>query len=140
MAKWGRHGSGDGEFNMPWGIAVDELGDVYVADWRNDRIQKFTGDGSFIFKFGSSGQADAKFNRPAGVAVDMDGDIYVADTGNNRVQLFNHEGRFVQKFLGDATLSKSARAYMCLIPCFSACVIWQPLRSKSSSAAQGPFR
>ena len=118
LAKWGRHGSGDGEFNMPWGIAVDELGDVYVADWRNDRIQKFTGDGSFIFKFGSSGNADAEFNRPAGVAVDMDGDIYVADTGNNRVQLFNHEGRFVQKFLGDATLSKSARAYMLSNPMF----------------------
>ncbi len=118
LAKWGSHGAGDGQFNMPWGVAVDELGDVYVADWRNDRIQKFTGGGRFIFKFGRSGSGESEFHRPAGVTVDRDGDVYVADTGNNRVQLFNHEGRYVQKFLGDATLSKSARAYMLANPMF----------------------
>ena len=112
LAKWGTYGSGDGELNMPWGITVDELGHVYVADWRNDRIQKFTADGELIFKFGRPGSGPGKLNRPTGVAVDGDGDIYVADWGNNRVQLFNPEGRYVQRFLGDATLSKSAREYM----------------------------
>jgi hypothetical protein len=50
------------------------------------------------------------------VAVDTHGDIYVADWGNNRVQLFTPEGRYVQKFLGDATLSKCARAYVLANP------------------------
>ena len=118
LGSWGSFGAGDGEFNMPWGLAVDEFDDVYVSDWRNDRIQKFSADGEFIFKFGSSGGGDGEFNRPAGVEVDQDGDIYVADSGNDRVQLFTQEGRFVQKFVGDATLSKSARAYMLANPMF----------------------
>ena len=97
---------------MPWGVAVDELGDVYVADWRNDRVQKFTSDGEFVFKFGASGNRDGELNRPSGVAVDRHGDIYVVDWGNDRVQLFNSEGRYVEKFIGDANLSRSAREYV----------------------------
>ena len=134
LATWGRFGTGDGEFNMPWGVTVDEFDDVCVADWRNDRIQKFTPGGEFIFKFGSNGSGDGEFNRPAGVAVDVDGDIYVADAGNDRVQLFNQKGRFVQKFLGDATLSKSARAYMLSNPMFLR------LRDMASIDAQKYFR
>jgi DNA-binding beta-propeller fold protein YncE len=112
LAKWGVYGDGDGELNMPWGLHVDEQGDVYVADWRNDRIQKFTPDGELILSFGASGSGDGQFNRPSGVASDPDGDIYVADWGNDRVQLFSHEGRYVDKFIGDATLSRSARQYV----------------------------
>lgn len=40
-AKWGSYGSGDGQFISPQGIAVDSLGNVYVADTGNHRIQKF---------------------------------------------------------------------------------------------------
>jgi hypothetical protein len=97
---------------MPWGITVDELGDVYVVDWRNDRVQKFNSEGEFIFAFGKAGSGDGEFNRPTDVAVDEHGDIYVADCGNNRVQLFNSESRYVEKFLGDASLSQTAIDYM----------------------------
>ena len=97
---------------MPWGICVDELGDVYVADWRNDRVQKFTADGEFIFSIGRSGDGEGEFNRPSGVTVDDHGDIYVADWANNRVQLFRPDGVFVELFRGDATLSKQALHYM----------------------------
>ncbi|MDE0197429.1 MAG: NHL repeat-containing protein, partial [Caldilineaceae bacterium] len=112
LGGWGSYGCGEGEFNMPWGIAVDEVGDVYVADWRNDRVQKFGADGDFKMAFGESGCGDGQFNRPSGVDVDRHGDIYVVDRGNNRVQLFNEEGRYVQQFIGDATLSKVAISYM----------------------------
>ncbi|MDA1258825.1 MAG: NHL repeat-containing protein, partial [Chloroflexi bacterium] len=112
LAKWGSYGSGEGQFDMPWGITVDEVGDVYVADWQNDRVQKFSANGEFIFAFGGPGNGDGEMNRPTDVAVDSDGDIYVADWGNDRVQLFNSEPRFVQKFLGEATLSMVARDYM----------------------------
>lgn len=118
LLNWGTFGSDDGELNMPCGITIDELGDVYVADWRNDRIQKFSADGEFLFTFGKAGSQDSEFRRPSSVAVDKDGDIYVADTGNNRIQLFNSNGLYVQKFLGDATLSKSARSYMLSNPMF----------------------
>ena len=116
LMKWGEHGVGEGQLDMPWGITVDEMGDVYVVDWRNDRIQKFTADGEFIFALGRSGNGDGEFNRPTGIEVDRDGDIYVADCGNDRVQLFSAEGRYVEQFIGDASLSKSARAYLMTNP------------------------
>lgn len=116
LLQWGTYGQGPGEFNMPWGLAVDTDGEVYVADWRNDRIQKFSAEGTFQMMFGSSGKEDGQFHRPTGVAVDLHGDIYVADWGNDRVQLFNPAGQYVEKFLGDATLSRSARAYVLANP------------------------
>jgi len=106
LAKWGQQGSGDGEFDMPWGIGLDADNNVYIADWRNDRIQKFAPDGSFLMAFGESGSEDGQFNRPADVAVDKEGLIYVADWRNDRVQVFDAEGRFITEIIGDATLSK----------------------------------
>jgi hypothetical protein len=85
---------------------------VYVADWRNDRVQKFAGDGRFLVSIGTTGDGNGRFNRPSVVAVDADGDIYVTDQGNNRMQLFNPDGRYVEQFIGDATLSRCTRDYL----------------------------
>ena len=82
---------------------------VYVADWRNDRIQVFTADGEWQASVGQSGNGVGQFNRPSGVCVDDDGDIYVADWLNNRVQVLNPEGRFVTELRGDAGLSQWGR-------------------------------
>src|ERR671914_3018697 len=70
---WGSRGRSPGEFNLPWGIAVDRSGAVYVADWRNDRVQKFDPAGKFLAAYGTSGRGDGEFRRPAGVAVDAEG-------------------------------------------------------------------
>ena len=101
---------------MPWGVTVDDESDIYVADWRNDRVQKFTADGEFLMEIGGPGDDKGDFDRPTSVAVDTDGDIYVADWGNDRVQLFDSDGRFVEQFLGDANLSRSAREYILANP------------------------
>ncbi len=42
ILKWGSLGAGDGQFNQPEGVAVDGAGNVYVVDFRNHRVQKFT--------------------------------------------------------------------------------------------------
>ena len=85
---------------------------MYVADWRNDRIQKFTADGEHLATYGSSGDGDGQFSRPSAVAVDSDGYIYVADWGNERLQLLDADGNFVQLLRGQATLSKWAQDFM----------------------------
>jgi streptogramin lyase len=91
---------------MPSGIAVDSKGQVYVTDWRNDRVQKFTADGRFVMQFGSSGAGEGEFNRPTGIAVDKAGVIYVADWRNDRLQVFDVEGDFITQLTGEATISK----------------------------------
>ena len=74
---------------------------MYVADWRNDRIQRFSPDGEFIASYGESGNGDGQLHRPASAAVDADGYVYVADWGNDRVQVFDSDGGFVQKLMGE---------------------------------------
>ena len=76
ITKWGSRGSGDGQFGSgdglyftgPTGIAVDSSGNgnVYVADFAHDRIEKFTADGKFITKWGSRGSGDGQFRFPTG--------------------------------------------------------------------------
>jgi hypothetical protein len=88
VTKWGSIGNADGQFDRPFGVAVDSSGNVYVAD-DNNRIQKFNSSGTFITKWGSEGTADGQFDSPYGVAVDSSGNVYVADIDNKRIQVFS---------------------------------------------------
>ena len=102
IGQWGSQGAGEGQFNYPFGIAVDSQDNVYVADWSNYRIQKFTSDGDFILQFGSEGTGDGQFVSPWGIAVDPGTDsVYVTDHGfstQTRVSKFTSTGEFVAKF------------------------------------------
>src|SRR6476659_9003670 len=68
--KWGYTGSGNGQFFAPEGIAVDSSGNVYVADYGNNRVQKFDSSGNFLTKWGISGKGNGQFSFPNGIAVD----------------------------------------------------------------------
>jgi sugar lactone lactonase YvrE len=82
------------EFRLPNNVAVDQSGNVYVADTANDVIRKITADGMVSTLAGaahSHGSADgqgnqARFWAPFGIAVDASGVIYVADTANNTIR------------------------------------------------------
>src|SRR3712207_9408858 len=64
-----------GQFNLPWGITVDRQGRVYVADWRNGRVQQLDRDGRHLATFGENGGDDHALHRPAGVGVDSVGNV-----------------------------------------------------------------
>ena len=98
IKKWGKGGSGDGDFNLPRGIAIDSQGNVYVADSNNCCIQKFTSEGKFITKWGKRGSGDGEFDCPTGIAIDSQGNVYVTDSYNHRIQKFTSEGKFITKW------------------------------------------
>jgi len=104
VTKWGTFGSAPGQFNFFFGgggsagIAVDASGFVYVADYGNDRIQKFTSAGGFVTAWGTSGTGDGQLRGPDGIAVDAGGNVYVAEAGNDRIQKFTSTGTFVAKW------------------------------------------
>jgi Tol biopolymer transport system component len=94
LETWGEAGSGDGQFLIPTGIAVDGSGDVYVADAGNNRVQKFDGTGTFLTKWGTSGGGTGQFSNLSRIAVDATGNVYVTEAGNDRVQRFTSTGTF----------------------------------------------
>ena len=93
-----------GDFAKPTGVAVDQEGDLYVADTLNNRIEVFDADGKFISTFGKAGDGPGYFARPKGVAVDGDGHIWVADGVQDRVQVFNKDAQLLISFGGHGLL------------------------------------
>ena len=88
VTKFGTPGSGDGQFNYPEGLYVDDTY-IYVADIGNDRVQIFDKiTRAFVTKFGTSGSGDGQFSYPRHIDI-TDGLMYVTDyVGNYRVSIF----------------------------------------------------
>jgi sugar lactone lactonase YvrE len=95
----GSTGSADGagsaaRFYYPYGVAVDSLGNLYVADSWNSTIRKITSGGVVSTLAGQAGSlgsddgtgSDARFSDPSGLAVDSSGNVYVDDTLNNTIR------------------------------------------------------
>ncbi len=96
----GIFGTGDGEFQNPYGLAVDEnRGCIYICDTGNNKIKKLSLFGEYRNSFGGPGSADGQFLHPQGVGVDSaNGNVYVADTVNQRIQKFDANNAFLLKF------------------------------------------
>ncbi len=94
VKKWGSTGSGDGQFNSPYGIAIDKDDYIYITDSGNNRIQKFTSDGIFVTTWGSNGTGFGELNVPLGIAISMNGSgtIFVVERYNHRIQGFTRTG------------------------------------------------
>jgi len=117
VTAWGGFGTGDGQFQGPTSVAVDGIGNVFVADPGDlnnppttNRIQKFSNTGGYLTQWGSTGNANGQFNQPVGVTVDGSGNVYVADYKNYRVQKFNSVGGYLAQWSTGANRPPSAVA------------------------------
>jgi ABC-type branched-subunit amino acid transport system substrate-binding protein len=101
IAGTGQPGFADGPvveagFNQLSGVAMDAVGNVYVADELNQRIRVITPEGMVytLAGTGASGYADgqgteATFFWPKGVVLDGTGRLYVADFASNRIRVLH---------------------------------------------------
>jgi DNA-binding beta-propeller fold protein YncE len=94
----GRAGAGQGDFEHPAAVAVDNFGDAFVADTGNDRIVELSPTGQVLTEWGARGTGDGDFRSPTGIALDAGGNVYVLDGENNRVEVFTAGGRFLEKW------------------------------------------
>jgi len=95
VRKWGGRGSEIGKLSNPTGLAIVD-GQVYVADYLNNRVQVFTKEGAFLRKFPNSQTGEGSLNGPFSIAVAGDY-VYVGDN-NRRILIYTREGTFVNKF------------------------------------------
>jgi streptogramin lyase len=114
VSQWGSSGIGDGEFGAPEFIAIDSSGNVYVSETSNDRVSKYTSDGTLLGWWGKDdlggtgwhdpgsgrtannpGYEDGALSSPKGIAIDSLGNVYVADDQNHRVCKFTSNGTFL---------------------------------------------
>jgi len=102
LAEWGINGNGDGQIGAgdhsgPEDLAVDQQGNVYVADRVNNRIVKFDTNGDFLATIGTPGsQGQGLMSGPSDVSVDQQGNIYVLEA--NFLQKFDSNGEFLAEW------------------------------------------
>jgi sugar lactone lactonase YvrE len=109
--------SGDGgqstnaELHFPTGVAMDNLGDLFIADLENNRIREINTNGIITTVAGTnnagfSGDGGlaivAKLASPRAVAVDLSGNLFIAETGNNRIREVRTNG-IITTFAGNGT-------------------------------------
>jgi streptogramin lyase len=107
----GFRGSGDGQFSSPSDIEVDSNDNIYVLDAGNNRIQKFSDDGSFLTKW----IIDENTN-PLAIAIDPVDNVYITGKANPPVTKFSNDGslltqwgiglggnKYLEEYLGNPT-------------------------------------
>ncbi|QTE34877.1 NHL repeat-containing protein [Mucilaginibacter gossypii] len=92
------YGAADGQgaaasFHNPAGVALDASGNLYVADYANNKIRKVTPQGMVttiagtgVYGFANGPGASASFRLPTDIAINSSGDLYVADLDNNMIR------------------------------------------------------
>src|SRR3984893_10596563 len=127
--------SGDGGaatsagLNRTEGVATDSAGNLYIADWQNNRIRKVdagtgvittvAGNGTAGFSGDGAAATSAMLKGPTGVVVDNAGNLYIADQANNRVRkvyagtgvITTIAGTGTAAFSGDGGAATSAAMY-----------------------------
>lgn len=99
VAVWGPPPRHVKHFSQPDGIAVDRPGNVYVADFDRNTVQKLSDNGQPIAELGSGRGTGARLDGPTAVAVDAAGNLYVIDHGNRRLQKVSATGAVVSSWL-----------------------------------------
>ena len=93
--------AGEAQLDHPISVAVDQAGNLFIADVYNNRVRKVSGDGMITTvagsgafgNFGDGGAAvDAEMDHPSALTVDSAGNLYIVDAGNNTVRKVTPDG------------------------------------------------
>lgn len=92
--SFGTGGSGNGQLYDPQNVAVDTLGDIWVADSQNNRLEKFDSHGNYLSQFSTG-----PYSVPTDVAIDRSGNLWVVASGSQvSIKEFDTSGDLLLSF------------------------------------------
>ena len=101
VLKFGRFGNGKGTFKLPWGIAIDNNDNLYVAHLGNRLIQKFSANEDYLRQFTVSSHDTAPFNMAldlnSGILFSSYGILMDGYNGRSEILAFNFDGQLKHK-------------------------------------------
>lgn len=111
------YGDGDialnAEFYFPSGVAIDDSGNIFIADFANNRIREINGKTDTITTVAGSGGGgyngdgilaiNAELYYPTEIAVDDSDNLYIADYGNSRIRKVTHATDMISTYAGTGT-------------------------------------
>lgn len=91
---FGMAGSDEGEFNLPWGVAIRDDGCIAVADHANSRIQIFDHQGTFLHVMTSD--ESERIRLPTGIEFDLDHNLVSFDGESHKVKVLDSAGCLIR--------------------------------------------
>ena len=88
-----------GKLNNAYGVTVDKDDNIYVVEYGNHRVNKFSSDGEFVAAVDSTGSGNLQFSSPLDICYNRrDNNLYVPDDTNHRIQVLSTDLKFVRSF------------------------------------------
>lgn len=98
----GSSGTGNGKFSIPIEVAIDSSGNIFVADYTNERVEKFNSSGTYLTQFGNTccaGSGEFQDN-PTALILDSSGNVYAGDICSEAsVNKYNNSGSFIIQYV-----------------------------------------
>lgn len=93
LRKWGGgHGTDNGQFIGPGCMAIDQQGNIYIADHQDDvisRVQKFDAQGNFLMKWSAAtGTTNC-------LAIDKHNNVYIVNATQYRIEKYDSQGNLL---------------------------------------------
>jgi sugar lactone lactonase YvrE len=89
LLQWGKEGKEAGAFHSPIGIAINARDEIFVTEFKNNRVQKFSAEGRFLAQFPVE-------KMPGGIAVDRQDNLYVAPLMSHKICVYDQAGKLVR--------------------------------------------
>jgi peptidylamidoglycolate lyase len=117
LFSWGTKGGGEGQFNLPHGLDLDDKGNVYVADRENSRIQVFDSDGRFISEWKDKGFGKiyaVRYDRERQNLVCSDYVTNYIHSKGSEIMVFDSGGKLITRFGRSGGYDGPVCRYHCL--------------------------
>lgn len=95
LGTWGRRGEGEGEFNTPHALVIDEEDRVMVSDRENRRVQIFDREGKWLASWNGLGLVGVGVDQANDIFLGRDGLLYVGTGRGNQVVMLDDKGQEV---------------------------------------------